>query len=212
MYIVLIPYGSTVKNKTIQLTLPSKLVTETAIKLYTPGKKLILCGDESFDTPLFKETVTTHLMKDLLLKNHVKQADIICVGDKNANTVQQLDAVAKYQKENDLEQEPFLLLCLPYHKQRINLHLKPYGLTGKAVAINEVDPDITKQPVGDLFDPNFEPTEKLSRFLSQLDPKGYNAQFFTWLGGPRIVDVVNGKAKLLLGKDLYKRDKEDKLR
>lgn len=198
-YTVLMPYSQNIgTNGEQRLSTFSAFVVNAGVELYKNGatQKLVLCGESTFGKD-YKST--NDLQREALIRMGVKEEDIIEMSGNLDNTPFQIEAVAKFQKDNGLSDESFLLLDWPFHEPRINNYMKGYGLNAETISAEAVHkhfrPKFDRETMYDALPmEDFEIREKgpgslFARQLSEVDRIGLVHKAITTIRGGSVTDV-----------------------
>lgn len=198
-YTVLMPYSQNIgTNGEQRLTTFSAFVLNAAVELYSNGgtQKLILCGEATFGR---KHKTTSDLQREALMRMGVKAEDIVEMSGNLDNTPFQIEAIAKYQKDNNLSQIPFLLLDWPFHEVRINNYKDGYNLNAETISAEAVHkhfrPKFDRKSLYEALPMvDFEQREKglgslFARQLSRFDRKGRIHKGITKIRGGSVTDI-----------------------
>lgn len=117
-------------------------------------------------------------------------------GDQLARTPTQVQKVAEYLRERDMEDQEVLYLGWEYHRKRVENHGKGFGVNLRFVAVEQIhkiyDPDFDLDRLMEVLPlDEIEKMEAGRRKISKLDTKGVIPgiiQSFPVIGGPRMLD------------------------
>ncbi len=199
-YAVLMPYSQNLRdNGNQRLSFYSAFATNATAEAYKAGKinQIILCGETTFGKEMKS---TSDLQKEALVRMGIPEQDIIPLKAKNLdNTPFQIEAVARFQKDNDLADKSFLFIEFPFHDNRIKNYINGYSIknaqTVSAIGIHKhFMPGFNQEIMEEVvpFD-EFERREVgigslFARQLSTIDKKGRIHKIITRMRGGSVTD------------------------
>ncbi len=200
---VVIPYSSNLKERNEstkgeeRLSFYSAFALNTAIEMYEDRKfqKFVLLSDATFGEA---RKSTGHLMKDALLRLNltrpIQETDIILLDAVHLNnTPAQLKELAKYQRNNNLQNEPFLLIDWEFHDKRIHFYIQGFGLKADTINVEEAhkyyNPKFHLAKLQRVLPQDFEEREEKLRLLARFDKHGFIPRLLKMLTGPVVTDI-----------------------
>jgi hypothetical protein len=198
-YAVVMPYSQNIRASgerigENRLSFYSAFNLNAAYELYKDGKvgKLILCGETTFGE---KHSTTSTLMKIALLTLEVPEDDIIVLDQLNLdNTAVQIKAVTKYQKDNGLCGNRFLVIDWGFHDVRVKNHSNGFGLNAETAQAEEIhkhyDPKFILEKLMAILPKEFEDRERTARIISFVDRTGLIPRLLLLMGrGASVTDI-----------------------
>jgi hypothetical protein len=200
---VVIPYSSNLKDRGVtsqgeeRLSFYSAFALNAAIEMYEDTRidKFVLLSDAIFG----KERKSTGLlMKEALLRantrRRIQETGIVLFDALHLNsTPAQIKVLAYYQRQNNLQAEPFLLIVWGFHDKRIQSYMRGFGLKADTIIVEEAHKyyhqKFQLEKLQRVLPKEFEEREEKLRHLAHIDKRGFIPRFFKLFTGPVVTDI-----------------------
>lgn len=195
-YVVVLPYSSNLisqgkRSGNARLSFYSCVATKAAslLKKGMHARFLLLCGEDTFGN---RRQSTQSMIEESLLRIGVDAFSLVAVPERNLNnTPLQIEALARYQRTATHPSARYAILAWAFHKPRIEMHAKAYGLNAEVISIEDVMSELA--PRADVkrltyLLPKFDREPKL-RLITKVDGKGRLLKLLTRIRGASVTDI-----------------------